>query len=482
MKKVFIIGIGGTAMGNLAVALKVKGYKVSGSDASLYPPMSTVLEKAGIEVFAPDDREIVESFRQGIYIVGNAVSRGHPQVEWLWDNPEEKHTSFAGFLGEYLLSDTKNLVIAGTHGKSTTTAAAAWYLQKQIPECGYFVGGVARDLPVGFHWPKGRNPFFVLEGDEYDTAFFDKRSKFVHYRPMVLVLNNLEFDHADIFRDLEDVQKSFRQVISLVPSSGTILYNGDDPRLREILPVHWTNCVSFGVEEHNHYRLSIKARADHTECLIEGPADTEFTFKHKLLGNYNSRNLAGALLGVSSLTNSIDTLPGKVIDLVGFRGMERRQDFLQTTGDTLLVEDFAHHPTAIEQTLLALKECYPQHKLMVILEPRSNTLRRAIFQTELVRALSVGDEVIIAPTHREHLLQKNRQLNREELVNQLRILSVVAETFNDFKEIVAHVKHQLDNTQAQRLIVVLSNGSVGGIIPQLHSLAARQRASQSMNS
>lgn len=464
-KNVFLIGVGGTAMGSLAVELVRRGWRVGGSDGVVYEPMSGILRAAGIPVFGQEDVAEMNRWSGSVFIVGNAVSRGHPQVEWLLDHPSEVRMSMSGFMEERVLHSTRNLVVAGTHGKSTTSAAAAWYLRSQGGDPGWCVGGVVHDLPCGFHWPENGDGPFVLEGDEYDTAFFDKRSKFVHYRPQVLVLNNLEFDHADIFRDLEDVKRSFRQVIALIPSGGVILYNGDDPELSRLLPVNWTRCLSFGLGSDNNYPLEATKGA--VTVRDQDTRGRSWVLQHSLSGIFNARNLAGAFLGACHLT---ETYPPADVDFRKFRGLRRRAEIRVENDRVVLVEDFAHHPTAIAATLEALREDYPKSPIGVILEARSNTLRTRRLQGELIVSLCRADSVFLAPVHRELLLAKEERLDRKQVLEALDEKGISCQNFDDFAAIPHAIERLLADTPSRQILVVFSNGAFGGILPQLDEI------------
>ena len=252
--RVFFIGVCGTAMGNAAVLLKKMGHEVAGSDAGVYPPMSDVLESAGIELFEGFAEEEMLSWQPDRVVVGNAVSRGNPQVEYLLRTRSIDFVSLPQLIGEDLIGNRPAVVVAGTHGKTTTTALTSYALSQAGQEPGYLIGGVPLDLPSGNELGGEKAPF-VIEGDEYDSAFFDKRSKFIHYRPKILVLNNLEFDHGDIFRDLQDISRSFSHLLRIVPSDGFVLRNGDDPNLLALPDAPWTRILSVGVGDENDFRI-----------------------------------------------------------------------------------------------------------------------------------------------------------------------------------------------------------------------------------
>ncbi len=462
-KDLYLIGIGGTAMGNLAVAMSRAGWRVGGSDAGVYPPVSGLLAEAGIAVDSPAGAGGLDAWRGGLFVVGNAVSRGHPQVEWLMENAAERRMSFPGFMGEFLLRRGRNLVVAGTHGKSTTTALAARLLADAGESAGWFVGGVMADGTPALSGD-GSERYFVIEGDEYDSAFFDKRSKFVHYRPRVLLLNNLEFDHGDIFRDEEDVRRSFRQIIALVPPGGSILYNGDDPRLASLLPVPWTRCSSFGMGGGNDFRIEYRGGRGRTTIRIHpgGGGPEPLTVESPLIGAFNARNAAGAALAVRELCPAL--ADRSVFDLSGFAGLRRRQEVLFRADRRILIEDFGHHPTAIAEALGALREAFPGWHLHAMVEPRSNTMRTNRFQDQLADALALADSATLAPVHRRETIPAADRLDPEKLAESLRPGGGRFRACAEDRELAHAFREGLGPEPV--LTVVFSNGAFGGMIPE----------------
>jgi UDP-N-acetylmuramate: L-alanyl-gamma-D-glutamyl-meso-diaminopimelate ligase len=301
--RIYFLGICGTAMGNVAVLMKRAGNFVGGSDTGIYPPMSSVLAEAEVEIFQGWDEGNLVLFEPDLVVVGNAVSRGNPEVEFLLRTRRYPTVSLPGIIGSELLKGRPRVVITGTHGKTTTTALAAWLLKEAGYNPGWLVGGVPYSLSSGSELGSENSPF-VLEGDEYDSAFFDKRSKFIHYRPDILVINNVEFDHADIFRDLEDVKRTFNHLIRIVPDNGVILANGDDPVIRELLPVSWTKVRFVGLEEGNDFVISgfeeTPGKSRFSICLESGET---VAFETQLNGIFNARNTAMALLAAALVSD-----------------------------------------------------------------------------------------------------------------------------------------------------------------------------------
>ena len=294
--KLYFMGICGTAMGNAALLARSAGHEVVGSDAGVYPPMSTVLQEAGIAVHEGYDPGRLQKIAPDLVVIGNALSRGHPEIEWLWESRAFACVSLPGFLADHVLKGRKNIVIAGTHGKTTTTAMTAFLLRENECDPGFLIGGVPNDPPVGNHLGTPDDPF-VIEGDEYDSAFFDKRSKFIHYAPSIAVINNLEFDHADIFRDLADVQRTFRHLTRIVPRNGWIVLNGDDANLKTLVPMPWTRVLKVGVDAGNDVRISnFNEDADGATFTLLWRNNVWAKIKWSQPGLFNARNAAMAAI------------------------------------------------------------------------------------------------------------------------------------------------------------------------------------------
>ncbi|MEM7790147.1 MAG: Mur ligase family protein, partial [Verrucomicrobiota bacterium] len=350
----YFSGICGTAMGNGALLLKELGHEVSGSDCSVYPPMSDVLAAAGIPVYDSFDADRVAKLNPDYVVIGNALSRGNPEIEFLLDQSAIKYLSLPELFREKILSNRSPIVLAGTHGKTTTSTIAAYLLDQNGNDPGWLIGGVPLDLSSGAQLGKGRA--FVIEGDEYDSAFFDKRSKFIHYRPKIATINNLEFDHADIFRDLEDVKRSFRHFLRLIPSSGYLILNGDDSNVLDLLPADWTTVYKVGLGAGND--LVINDFRD-----SEGGSSFSLYWKNKLWaeirwplhGLFNARNAAMAALASSLSARPSNPRSFDLSSLAKFQGVRRRQDLLFETEKVILMEDFAHHPTAVDAALQSIR-------------------------------------------------------------------------------------------------------------------------------
>jgi len=461
--RIYFMGICGTAMGNAALLVKEQGHVVLGCDAAVYPPMSDVLADAGIEVLDGFDAARLAALKPDQVVVGNAMSRGNPEVEWLLDQSEITFISLPELFHDTVLPKRCPVVITGTHGKTTTSTITAYLLERSGAKPGWLIGGVPHDLPGGAKLGEGKA--FVIEGDEYDSAFFDKRSKFIHYRPQIAILNNLEFDHADIFRDLEDVQRSFRHFLRVIPASGYALVNGDDANIAALLPAPWTQVLRVGVGEDNDLQIT---------NFQDAPEGAQFDLVWKdehwahvtwpLHGLFNARNAAMAALSAALASDHQDPRDFDLSTLADFQGVRRRQDVLHSDDSWTIVEDFAHHPTAVAGAIEALRAAYPDRKMTVCFEPRSNTAASARFQTEFQRALLGADRVYLGAVHRADSMRPEERLDTSMMANSL----PDAKAFDDNQSLLKTLKMGVSD-EAHGLIVFLTNGSFDGLP---HSLAA----------
>ena len=461
--RIYFMGICGTAMGNAALLVKEQGHEVLGCDAAVYPPMSDVLADAGIEVLDGFNAARLAALKPDQVVVGNAMSRGNPEVEWLLDQSEITFISLPELFHDTVLPKRCPVVITGTHGKTTTSTITAYLLERSGAKPGWLIGGLPNDLPGGAKLGEGKA--FVIEGDEYDSAFFDKRSKFIHYRPQIAILNNLEFDHADIFRDLEDVQRSFRHFLRVIPASGYALVNGDDPNIAALLPAPWTQVVRVGVGEDNDLQIT---------NFQDAPEGAQFDLVWKdehwahvawpQHGLFNARNAAMAALSAALASDHQDPRDFDLSTLADFQGVRRRQDVLHSDDSWTIVEDFAHHPTAVAGAIEALRAAYPDRKMTVCFEPRSNTAASARFQSEFQTALSGADRVYLGAVHRADSMRPEERLDTSMMATAL----PDAKAFNDNQSLLETLKMGVSD-EAHGLIVFLTNGSFDGLP---HSLAA----------
>lgn len=445
-------------MGQVALLLKSLGHDVSGADQAVYPPISHELQKANLSYDAGYTVEKLLKADPDIVVVGNALGRGNPMIEWLLDNRKFRMMALPELIAEFLIADSRSIVVAGTHGKTTTTAATSWLLEASGKSPGYLMGGVAANFPRAAHLPPEKG-YFVIEGDEYDSAFFDKRSKFIHYKPWGLILGNLEFDHADIFRDVADIQRSFSHLLRLVPPSGFILSNGDDAALEALFPVSWATHYRVGVGDYCDLQLK-----NYTEDASGLSVDLYWrnTFWERLtsplIGFFNARNLAMSALAAGLACHFEDPTALSLEPLNQFSGVKRRQEVRYASESWVLVDDFAHHPTAIEGTLKAMRVRFPEHHLLALFEPRSNTTTRATFQETLPQSLKIADEVWVAPPYR--VLTDG--LRPDLLCESLNASGIKSRAFGNYELILESLKQY--ESQKPVALIVLSNGACGGII------------------
>src|SRR6058998_34052 len=409
VKSVHFVGICGTAMASTAAALQEKGVKVTGSDQNVYPPMSTFLAERKIEVISGYAEQNL-AHKPDLIVIGNAISRGNPEAEYVLDH-KLRYCSLPELLKEFFIQGKRSLVVAGTHGKTTTTSLLTWVFESNGRNPSYLIGGVPNNLGQGARFTQSE--WFIIEGDEYDTAFFDKRSKFVHYLPEAAIINNLEFDHADIFDNLAAIQRSFSHFIRLIPRNGWLLANGDDPNLAPLLNVSHCPVKRFGLGENNAVR-AFNLKLAPTASEFEIPS---FKFHLNLIGELNVRNALAVVacakhcgLSNKQLQSAFDT----------FNGIKRRMEIRGIPGGVTVVDDFGHHPTAIRETLRALRIKYPHQKVWAIFEPRSNTTRRKVFQTELVDAFADADAVVVSQIARLELLAPEERLDPARLMHDLK--------------------------------------------------------------
>jgi UDP-N-acetylmuramate: L-alanyl-gamma-D-glutamyl-meso-diaminopimelate ligase len=466
--KIYFMGICGTAMGNAALLARAAGHEVSGADTGIYPPMSTVLANAAITLHDGYDERRLAQLRPDLVVIGNAMSRGNPEVEWLLETRAIPFTSLPAMLHEFVLKPRRNIVVCGTHGKTTTTALTAFLLRSNGRDPGFLIGGVPVDPPMGNHLGAAQDPF-VIEGDEYDSAFFDKRSKFIHYAPNIAVLNNLEFDHADIFRDLADVQRTFLHLTRIVPRNGYVVMNGDDANLKVLGALPWTRIVRVGIGPDNDVRIenfSESADGSRFQLKWKDAPWTEVAWKQP--GLFNARNAAMAATA-AGLAFASDGNP-TALDLsalANFRGVKRRQETLLNTPAITIIEDFGHHPTAIAETLHSFRARFPAATLTAVFEPRSNTARTKALEPGFMRALSLADTVFIGAVNRGEKITVGDRFDPVAVSQHLQSLGVDAHSAPTNAVLLDKLVERTRASGAKaRLVVFFTNGSFDGIIPK----------------
>jgi UDP-N-acetylmuramate: L-alanyl-gamma-D-glutamyl-meso-diaminopimelate ligase len=472
--KIYFMGICGTAMGNAALLAREAGHEVFGADTGTYPPMSNVLANEGIAVHEGYDPARLEKLAPDLVVIGNAMSRGHPEVEWLLESRAIAFTSLPAMLHDFVLARRRNIVVSGTHGKTTTTSLAAFLLRANGRDPGFLIGGVPQDPPMGAHLGAAADPF-VIEGDEYDSAFFDKRSKFIHYAPHIAALNNLEFDHADIFRDLADVQRSFLHLTRIVPRNGCIVANGDDDNLRALGPAPWTRIVRVGVGAQCDTRI-----VDFTESALGAEFQLLWCGQPwarvvwPLPGLFNARNAAMAATSAGLAINPTAPMTLSLESLSNFRGVKRRQEILLATPQLTIIEDFGHHPTALMETLHSFRTRFGGSLLTAVFEPRTNTSSRRSMQDAFMRALAQADEVYIGALRRPEKLNALDRFDPEAVVQHLETQGVEAHFAKTnaalLERLIAHTLPVAPSAKP-RLVVFFTNGSFDGIIGRYVSAA-----------
>jgi len=441
-------------MGSVAAALRDRGCIVTGSDEKIYPPMSDFLRAKGVALTESYRAENLPDNPEAVVVIGNVIKRGNPEAEAVL-NRKLYYLSLPEVLKEFFLRGRHNLVVTGTHGKTTTTALLTWILAVAEFEPGYMIGGLPRNLGQGALFNDSK--YFVIEGDEYDTAFFDKRSKFIHYLPELLVINNLEFDHADIFPDLAAVKLSFRRLVNIVPQNGMILLNGDDPNCIEVARDCLAPLVEVGFSENCAERIREVSYSATGSRFSLG----EMTFDSPLFGEFNVRNAAMAAIAARFYGVTPELIQTA---LTSFEGIARRQEVRGSARGITVIDDFGHHPTAIRETLTALRRRYPGQRLWAIFEPRSNTTRRAVFQHRLPEALQLADGIFISQVAALDQIPAAERLDPEAVVGALAAAGRPAYYERDAAAIV---KRLVPILQPNDIVTVFSNGGFDGIHEKL---------------
>ncbi|WP_440054128.1 UDP-N-acetylmuramate:L-alanyl-gamma-D-glutamyl-meso-diaminopimelate ligase [Pseudoalteromonas sp. T1lg65] len=438
---VHILGICGTFMGGIAAIAKSLGHKVTGSDQNVYPPMSTQLESLGIELTQGYDPEQLAS-NPDVVIIGNAMSRGNPCVEYVLDKGLP-YTSGPEWLKKHVLQTAWVLAVAGTHGKTTTASMLAWLLEYAGLNPGFLIGGIVQNFGISAR--TSDTPFFVIEADEYDTAFFDKRSKFVHYLPRTLILNNLEYDHADIFPDLNAIQTQFHHLIRTLPSQGKAIYPAQDEALNDVIERgFWSQKETLGGDW--NYQL-LAADGSHFTVLLNG--ETQGEVRWQAIGEHNVKN---AIMAIAAARHVGIPVSVSIEALAQFKSPKRRMELKGVVNGVTVYDDFAHHPTAIETTLAGLRAKVGNERIVAILEPRSNTMKLGVHQQTLMASLAVADEVLV--------------YEPEGLAWSLSSAAEQAGRlcFNSIEEIISQV---VTNRTDKQHVLIMSNGGFGGIHDKL---------------
>jgi UDP-N-acetylmuramate: L-alanyl-gamma-D-glutamyl-meso-diaminopimelate ligase len=453
---IHLIAICGVGMASLAGLLKSTGHRVTGSDQNIYPPMSTYLEEIGIDVLACFRPEHL-SDRPDLVIIGNAVSRNNPEAETVL-SLGIPYISFPQAVGRFLIGSRQSQVIAGTHGKTTTTALAAWVLARAGLEPGFFVGGVP--INFGSGWSPGKGDYVVLEGDEYDSAFFDKGPKFLHYRPQNVVLTSVEFDHADIYRDLDHLKDAFQRLMELIPTDGKLILCRDYPAAVEVAASARSRVISYGDSQSSDWtpkNIRFGAGRSFFEPAYRGQSDG--TVEVGLIGRHNIQNA----LAIYALAKELGIDRSRILEgFATFSGVKRRQEIKGEKRGVLLIDDFAHHPTAVRETIDAVRAAYPGRRLWAIFEPRSHTSRRKIFQEEFSQALSRADRVVMAELYQAEKIPEKERMSVATVVGEINRSchddrAVMIQNAQDIASYIAQ------NAVAGDIALVMSNGGFDGV-------------------
>ncbi|MFZ0773588.1 MAG: UDP-N-acetylmuramate:L-alanyl-gamma-D-glutamyl-meso-diaminopimelate ligase [Candidatus Sulfotelmatobacter sp.] len=470
-KHFHLIGICGTAMASLAGMLKQRGFRVTGSDAAAYPPMSDFLAEIGIPVAQPFDARNLEP-APDLVVVGNAISRGNIEVEHILDR-RIPFCSLPQLLHEEFLRGKEVLVIAGTHGKTTTTSMLAWIFHAAGMQPSFLIGGIAENFGSSFHLGQGKH--FIIEGDEYDTAFFDKGPKFLHYFPDAAILTSVEFDHADIYKDLDAVETAFKRLVNLIPRRGRIVaFDGvageirESPSLERCLSKAFCPVERYGAGAHSGWRITdLKLEAGRTLWTVLRDGRVWANLEFPLAGEYNVWNATAAAALAANYGISKEDIAAA---LKTFKSVKRRLEIKAQVNGITIIDDFAHHPTAIAGTLKALRARYAGARLWAILEPRSNTLRRRVLQADLARSLALADEVVVAGVFHPEAVPVNERLELQELEADIQKCGRRARLIQGADEIVQTIAPEM---RSGDVVAILSNGGFGGIYEKL---PARLRA------
>jgi len=458
---IYMIGICGVAMGSLAGMLKAMGHNVSGSDAGIYPPMSDKLAEWGIKTYNGYNANNIA--KPDLVIIGNAISRGNAEAEFVLDSGLP-YLSMAQALYSFFLKDKETISVAGTHGKTTSTAILYHILETAGEDPSCFIGGVSKNLDSNFKIGNGK--YFVIEGDEYDSAFFEKIPKFIVYRPRHLVLTSLEFDHADIYNSLEEIKLWFRRLVNIVPSSGNIVYSSEYENLAYAVEKSLSKCVAFGKDNSPYRFLFSGYSGQYSHFSIISEKFGTLDLKTKLFGDYNFANITGC--AAMALELGIDAQYIKRA-VESFTGVKRRQELMFQNSVLRIYEDFAHHPTAIRFFLDELKKRFPDSVIWAIYEPRSATSRRNIFQNELPSAFGSADIILIKNPFNLEAIPQGQRIEIDKVVNKLKQNKKAAYLFDNVESIIDHVFNNLNNKND--VIAVMSNGSFDGIYSKIISRA-----------
>jgi UDP-N-acetylmuramate: L-alanyl-gamma-D-glutamyl-meso-diaminopimelate ligase len=463
--RIHLIGICGTGMASLAAMLRERGYDVSGSDDGIYPPMSDFLAERNIRVAQGFNYANLQP-EPDLVVVGNALSRGNPEVEYLL-NFKIPYASFPEVVKSFFLRERTSVVVAGTHGKTTTTSMIAWVLHCAGLQPDFLIGGIAENFSSSYGLGGGRH--FVIEGDEYDSAFFDKGPKFLHYLPDLAIIGNVEFDHADIYANLDAVRLQFRRFVNLIPQRGFLAVGADSPVAAEVSRNAYCKVETFGLDSGNDWSArNIRHEGDRLCFDILYRKKLFRGVRLALIGDFNVRNSLAATAILHRLRVPEDDIRA---GLEQFHGVRRRMQFLAEAAGVRIFEDFAHHPTAVGATLRAVRAAYRPARLWAIYEPRSATSRRNVFQEEMARALGEADCIVMPPLFKPEKVPERERLDITRLIEDLRAQGCTAWNPGSVTGIIEQVCAE---ARSGDMVVIMSNGGFGGIFAQLPAALANR--------
>lgn len=456
---IHLMGICGTAMASLAGLLKDRGFRVSGSDLNPYPPMSTQIESLGIQIQRPYKKENLNP-QPDFVVVGNVISASNEEAQEMV-RLNLPYCSLPQAMGEVIIAGRESFVVAGTHGKTTTTSLMSWVAEVCGRKPGFLIGGIPKNFSNSFRNPQANT--FVIEGDEYDTAYFDKVPKFIHYRPKHVILTSVEFDHADIYKDFDAVKAAFLRLMELIPAEGSLVYWGDDENVRAIAQKCKSSRVyGYGFSEKNDFVVQILAETEaETKFSVSFRGTTLAEYETPMAGRYNILNATAVV--AQAYLNEMETSSVKEA-LKSFKGVKRRQDILGEFAGVLLIEDFAHHPTAVKETVKAIQNRYVGKKVFSVFEPRSASSRRKVFQKDYVEAFSGADEVLIARAFDQGKIDEAERFSSDELIEDLKKIGKSADVFAGADEIVASLGAR---AKSGDVVLIMSNGGFDGIYDKL---------------
>jgi len=451
---IYLIGICGTAMASLAGMLRETGHSVCGSDSDVYPPMSDFLDRLGIEVFKGYNAANIERARPELVVIGNALSRGNVEVEYVLD-AGVRYASMADTVKEFFIRGKNSIVVTGTHGKTTTTAMLAWILDFAGRRPSFLVGGIAENFGRSFQVADG--PDFVIEGDEYDTAFFDKGPKFLHYLPRIVLLKNIEFDHADIYADLDAIKTAFRRLINIVPRSGLIVAGVDSPVVRELIPAAFSRVATAGLGIGEWQAVKIRPAGEGMAFDVMRADTLIGEFVIPMPGAFNVQNALGAVIVARELGIANDVIQGA---LSTFKSVKRRLEVRGEVKGVRVYDDFAHHPTAVRETLSAIRQRNPEARIWAVFEPRSQTSRRRVFEEAFIEAFEPADMTVIASVFGSSHLAPEQTLSTQRVAEGIRERGGNASTFGSTEDIVNYVAAEVRSGDH---VVIMSNGGFDNI-------------------